>query len=275
VRRKPLQIKDLQSLAWPVAATRLVAERITVSQTKMELGRTMKITVKPRLALWLITAILACPDVQYASGQVAQSDAKVDRWEADIRKFEEQDRAEAPPKDAVLFVGSSSIRLWDLKKFFPELTTLNRGFGGSQIADVVQYADRIVAPYQPKLIVFYAGDNDLASGKSPETVAGDFAKFVELTHAKLPDTPIIYISIKPSMARWNLWDKAQHANHLIKQQVEADERLKYLDIAPLLLGADGMPNLEWYRDDKLHLNDKGYERWTEALRPLLGEKPAS
>jgi len=235
----------------------------------------MKIISYFTRSICLIAALLALPAQPFAWGQQPDAVAKPDRWEADIRKFEEQDRAAPPAADSVLFVGSSSIRLWELSKSFPNLRAINRGFGGSQVADVVQYADRIVFPYQPELIVFYAGDNDLASGKSPETVAADFASFMKMVHAKLPAKSVIFISIKPSVARWKLWDQAQRANDLIKQQADKDERLKLLDIGPLLLGDDGMPNTDLFREDKLHLNDKGYERWAKALGPLLAEKARS
>jgi lysophospholipase L1-like esterase len=204
-----------------------------------------------------------------------KAEDKPDRWEADIAKFEEQDRATPPIEKPILFVGSSSIRLWDLKKSFPDLPVINRGFGGSQISDVLQYTDRIVLPYRPKQIVFYAGDNDLASGKSAETVADDFTNFVARVHEALPKTPIVFITIKPSKSRWKLWDEAQSANRRIKTLAESDKLLTVLDIGPLLLGENGEPNTDLFRNDNLHLNDKGYERWTEALKPLLVEKPNS
>jgi lysophospholipase L1-like esterase len=196
-----------------------------------------------------------------------------DKWEADIRKFEEQDRATAPPPEPILFVGSSSIRLWDLKKSFSEFPAINRGFGGSQVSDVLRYTDRIVLPYHPKQIVFYAGDNDIASGKSPKEVADDFGKFVARVHEALPATPIVFISIKPSKARWKLWDQAQEANGLVKLQADADGRLEFLDIGPLLLGGDGLPDTDLFQPDFLHLNADGYQRWTKALEPLLVKTP--
>jgi lysophospholipase L1-like esterase len=220
-------------------------------------------------------ALCATLGVSLLQALACQADDPEQRWEADIQKFEEQDRQTPPVENPILFVGSSSIRLWDLKKSFPDLPAINRGFGGSQISDVLEYTDRIVLKYKPKQIVFYAGDNDLASGKTAGTVAEDFAKFASRVHAALPETPIVFITIKPSRARWKLWDEAQSANRRIKVQAEFDKLLTVLDIAPLILGDDGEPNLELFRDDKLHLNEKGYERLTEALKPLLAEKPKS
>jgi len=233
-------------------------------------------TEQNELGRWRAIAALAtfCAALMQ-SVSTGQAEDKPNRFEADIQKFEEQDRQTPPPDRPILFVGSSSIRLWDLQRSFPELPVINRGFGGSQISDVLQYTDRIVLRYKPKQIVFYAGDNDLASGKSAETVVEDFARFVARVHAALPETPIVFITIKPSKSRWKLWDEAQAANRRIKVQAEFDKLLTVLDIAPLILGDDGEPNLELFRDDKLHLNEKGYERLTEAVKPLLVETPKS
>ena len=139
-----------------------------------------------------------------------------DRWESAIRDFEAQDRKQPPAPDGIVFVGSSSIRLWKLTESFPGLEAINRGFGGSQLADSVRYADRIVTAYRPKLVVLYAGDNDLAAGRSPEQVFADFKHFVAKVHAALPKTRILYIGIKPSLSRWKLIDKIRDANRRIK-----------------------------------------------------------
>ncbi|MCX8036642.1 MAG: hypothetical protein N3D11_06250, partial [Candidatus Sumerlaeia bacterium] len=115
------------------------------------------------------------------------------QWEKDIRAFEEKDKAAPPAKQGILFIGSSSIRRWDLDKWFPNLGALNRGFGGSHISDSVAFTSRIVLPYQPRVIVFYSGDNDLQYGKSPETVCEDFKAFVRAVHSRLPHTRIVFI----------------------------------------------------------------------------------
>ncbi len=123
------------------------------------------------------------------------------RWESTIEKFEAQDKASPPPTGGALFIGSSSIRKWNLDKTFPDRKdTINRGFGGSQMADSAHYADRIAIPYKPRVIVVYAGDNDIAAGKSPQTVLADYQAFVKKIHAALPNTRIVYIAIKPSIA---------------------------------------------------------------------------
>jgi lysophospholipase L1-like esterase len=199
----------------------------------------------------------------------AEEKQDVSPWEKDIAAFEKRDREKAPPKHPVLFVGSSSIRRWSLSTFFPELPALNRGFGGSQMADVVHFAPRIVLKYEPRLIVLYAGDNDLAAGKTPQRVRDDFRDFVKIVHDKLPKVRIVFISIKPSLLRWALIDKIRKANALIEEECKKGERLVYLDIAPPMLGDDGKPRRELFADDGLHLNAKGYAVWAKHLKPYL------
>lgn len=196
-----------------------------------------------------------------------------DKWEKAIADFEAQDRQSPPPKDAILFVGSSSIRLWDLKKSFPDLPAINRGFGGSQMSDVVRYAGRIVTPYKPRAIVLYEGDNDLANGRKPEEVATDFDAFLKLVRADLPETPMIVIGCKPSPKRWALIDQQRTANRLLAERCKADGHCTFLDVERPMLGAGGEPRPELFVEDKLHLNDKGYELWAELLKPLLDSKP--
>ncbi len=193
------------------------------------------------------------------------------RWEETIRVFDEWDRKNSFASDAVLFVGSSSIRLWQTRECFEEFEVINRGFGGSQISDVNYFAKRIVLRYEPKVIVFYAGDNDVAAGKSAKRVFDDYMKFEKLVHKELGDTRIIFISIKPSRRRWSLWNVMNAANMMIKDFSMRDSRLFYFDGATPLLDSDGEPKVELFLDDKLHLNSKGYEVWTKLLRPIIKE----
>ena len=195
----------------------------------------------------------------------------VDRWEGAIRAFEKADAENPPEKGGVLFIGSSSIRMWDLPRYFPDLAATNRGFGGSQVADSLRYADRILLPYAPRTVVLYAGDNDVAAGKSPEQVADDFRRFVEKVHGRLPDTRVVYIAIKPSLARWKLVEPMRRANRLIHDQTEKSPHLAFVDVDGPMIGADGKPRRELFLDDGLHLNDAGYRLWTSLVRPALGE----
>jgi len=192
-----------------------------------------------------------------------------ERWEADIRAFEEKDRLQPPPKDAVLFVGSSSIRMWILGESFPRIKTINRGFGGSLIEDSVYYFDRLVLPYRPKLIVFYAGDNDIPAGKTPRKLLEDFKTFVKKVHTALPKTTILFISIKPSIQRWAFVEKMRQANRLIRRAIQSDKRMRYVDIGTPMIGEDGKPRKELFLEDGLHLNKEGYRLWTSILEPYL------
>lgn len=215
------------------------------------------------LSLLAWTACLLNP------GYRAEEKQDFSRWEKDIATFEKRDREKAPPKDPIVFVGSSSIRLWNLSKSFPGLPALNRGFGGSHMADVVHFAPRIVLKYEPRLIVLYAGDNDIAAGKTPERVRDDFRAFVKIVHDKLPKVRIVYICIKPSLRRWALIDKIRKANALVEAECKKEDRLVYLDIAPPMLGDDGKPRRELFAEDGLHLDTKGYAVWAERLKPYL------
>jgi lysophospholipase L1-like esterase len=217
------------------------------------------------------TALSASPPPATA-GQASSATPKPpakDRWEPAIRAFEAQDRKHPSIPGGIVFVGSSSIRLWKLAESFPGVEALNRGFGGSQLADSVRYADRIVIPYKPRLVVLYAGDNDLAAGKSPEQVSDDSHQFVAKVHAALPKTRILYIGIKPSLSRWKLIDKIRDANRRIKDFAATDPRLVFIDVEQSILGPDGKPRPELFQPDGLHLNATGYRVWAELVRPYL------
>jgi heat shock protein HslJ len=194
---------------------------------------------------------------------------RLKKWEKAISQFEQYDSKNSFPKDAVLFVGSSSIKHWATAKSFSDLAVINRGFGGSTIYDVNLFTDRIVIKYRPKVIVFYAGDNDIASNTPPEVVAQNYREFVKKINEALPETRIIFISIKPSKARWSLWPKMQQANSLIKQYCRKDKKLYYLDLATPLLNKDGKPDDNFFVEDKLHLSEKGYAVWTKLLKEQL------
>ncbi len=198
--------------------------------------------------------------------------ATADRWESDIAAYEAMDRKSPPVQDGIVFIGSSSVRLWDVRKSFPDLPVVNRGFGGSQLADSVRYADRILIPYRPKTVVLYAGDNDLAAGKSPEQVLADYKAFAAKVHDALPDTRIVYVAVKPSPKRWALIEKIRETNRLIRAAAEQDPRQVFVDVEKPMLTAEGQPRAELYRADELHLNEEGYKLWTELVRPHLEKK---
>jgi lysophospholipase L1-like esterase len=182
------------------------------------------------------------------------------RWERTIRAFETADSQSPPPPGAVLFVGSSSIRLWKtLPHDFPQYRVINRGFGGSQIADCTYFADRIVIPYQPSAIILHAGSNDLAAGKTPKRVFADFTEFVEKVRSALPATPIAFLSINPTPARWALAEKQKETNRLIRNYMAGKKGLAFIDLWEALLGPDGRPRADLHIADHLHPNAAGYK----------------
>ncbi|MGA7931100.1 MAG: SGNH/GDSL hydrolase family protein [Candidatus Sulfotelmatobacter sp.] len=193
-------------------------------------------------------------------------------WGSQISAYEKADRLNPPKAGVIVFTGSSSIRFWDsLANDMKPLEVINRGFGGSQIAQVNQYASRIVLPYRPRAVVLYAGDNDLSwpSSKTPEQVFGDFRQFVEIIHTQLPETWIYYISIKPSIRRWSNWGKFQKANGLIADYIRTQPRVQFIDVDAAMLDAQGKPRRELFRWDGLHMNAKGYAVWTSIIKPVL------
>jgi lysophospholipase L1-like esterase len=221
------------------------------------------------IAVLALAAWLGLP----AAVRTARAVDAADPWEGEISAFERLDRQTPPPAEPILFVGSSSIRFWDLKKSFPDLPAINRGFGGSTVADVLRNVDRLVLKYKPPVIVFYSGDNDIAGGKTPEQVSADFAALLKRIRAELPQTRVIFLPTKPSNLRWKLVEKMRDSNARIKALAADDPLLIYVDVATPLLGADGKPRAELFRLDGLHLNDEGYELWTSIVKPYLEPKP--
>lgn len=184
----------------------------------------------------------------------------------EIRAFEEQDRQAMPEPGAILFVGSSSIRMWtDLAKDFPDARVIDRGFGGSQIREVTGYVDRIVKPYRPSAIVLYAGDNDLAAGRTPQQVVEDFQSFVYRVRQDLPDVRIEFVSIKPSPARAQLIDAMREANRRVALYCSMLAKVGFIDVFTPMLDEEGKPRAELFGPDGLHMNRKGYDLWKEAI----------
>ena len=197
-------------------------------------------------------------------------DTAFTKWEKEIGAIEAKIKSGESQQGSILFVGSSSIRLWNLKESFPDRATSNHGFGGSQMVDSVQFFERIVAPVKPSIIIVYAGDNDIAQKKTPQVVDEDFARFVAKVEEQLPDCrKVIYVAIKPSVKRWALADTIKATNQLIQTRCESNDRLHYLDIWTPMLDSDEQPRPELLLEDGLHMNHDGYQIWNDALEPLL------
>ena len=230
--------------------------------------------IRRSVTLLALFGLLAVPGV--LSRQLVAQNAQ-DRWEPAIKKFEEADKLSPPPQNAIVFIGASSIVRWNFSESFPELgaQAINRGFGGSLAADSTRYADRIVIPYKPRMVVFYAGDNDVEANHTPQQIADDFAAFEGKVHAALPETQIVFISIKPSIRRFPWIEQIKGANALVRQYCATRPHLTFVDIVPQMLGPDGKPRKELLVEDGLHMTPAGYRIWNDALRPVLQSTRAS
>lgn len=184
--------------------------------------------------------------------------------------MEAADQTNPPPKNAVLFAGSSTIRLWSaLAKDFPEVPVINRGFGGSEILDSTHFADRIIIPAAPRQIMFRAGGNDLQAGKTPAEVFADFKEFVTTIHAKLPKTEIVFMSWNNTPSRWHSAQRERTLDKLVTNYAKTEPRVKFLDTAEVALDANDKPRAELFRSDRLHFNAEGYKLLAEKVRPYL------
>ncbi|MDZ7605773.1 MAG: SGNH/GDSL hydrolase family protein [Cyclobacteriaceae bacterium] len=195
----------------------------------------------------------------------------LNRFDAEIRKFEIEDSISGIKKGAILFTGSSSIRMWKtLEADMAPLKVLNRGFGGSTIPEVTHYADRIILPYRPDIIVLYCGENDISNDQTTsEEVFMSFKEFHKYLRKNLPKTQLYYISMKPSVLRWKYWPKVNEANLKIEAFIKRRKNYHYIDTATKMLDSDGMVFQDIFIQDNLHMNEKGYAIWTEVIKPEL------
>jgi len=196
------------------------------------------------------------------------SDSNPHRFIDEIEAFEVWDSKNSYPKNSILFIGSSSIRFWKTSLAFPDVKIINRGFGGSEISDINYFYNRIVRPYVAEEIFLYAGDNDIARGKTVDQVFEDYLDFVKKVQSDFPETKITFISIKPSKSRWDKWPKMKKVNAMIKNYAEKKDKLEYADLASPLINSEGnLKNV--FIQDGLHLNQFGYSLWQKALAPSL------
>lgn len=218
----------------------------------------------------MFAGLLACgvmPGWVAAGGLPAEQ-----RWQAELAAFAAEDRLQPSPAGGVLFVGSSTIRLWStLASDFPEQSpVLRRGFGGSRLADCADLTHRLVWPYQPRLVVLYAGENDLAEGAQPMELLGHFVRFAQQVHVALPATRVAFVSCKPSPSRLVLLPAMREVNLLIQTHVQwVRDRLDFIDVHSAMLRSDGVPRPELFLSDQLHLNAEGYALWRQIISAHL------
>jgi lysophospholipase L1-like esterase len=196
------------------------------------------------------------------------------RWEPAIQKFEEADTLNPPAKGGIVFYGASSIVRWNLDESFPDLkgVAVNRGFGGSDMADAARYASRVVIPRAPSVIVLYPGENDVARGVTAETVGAVFRRFYDTVHGALPRARLVAIGLKPTPVRWQFIDEMRKANTLIRAYCEGHANCVYIDVHPDMIGADGKPRPELFVADGEHMTPEGYKIWNRLVRPYLASK---
>lgn len=218
-------------------------------------------------SLYLLTILFFIHTSSFAQSEVKNPDPH--RFKGEISNFEMWDAKNSFPKHGILFVGSSSIRFWESHNAFPDLPILNRGFGGAEISDVLFYYDQVIGKYDPSVIVFYAGDNDIADHKPAEQVFADYTNLTTRILHDFPRVKVIYLPIKPSSSRWELWGKMAEVNRRVEAYNKQNDRLHYIDTATPLLGADGKPIDSLFRDDHLHLKPAGYAIWNAKLKPEL------
>ncbi|HNP21599.1 MAG TPA: GDSL-type esterase/lipase family protein [Panacibacter sp.] len=190
----------------------------------------------------------------------------------DIAAFKKADALKFPPKHAILFVGSSSFTKWtDVQDYFPGYTIINRGFGGSTLPDVIRYAGQVIYPYQPKEIVIYCGENDVASSDTvtAQIVFERFKQLFGMIRTNLPKTKVVFISLKPSPSRWKMQDRVTAANKLISAYINNQKNAMFIDVYHKMLGADGLPLPGIFIEDSLHMNAQGYAIWKKEIEPVL------
>lgn len=204
-------------------------------------------------------------------------DYPLNRYESQIRVYEKRDSIAPPTKGRTLFVGSSSISNWKtLDADLAPLPVLNRGFGGSTTPELIHYCNRIILPYEPKIVMIYAGENDFGSAKpiTPAQVALAYKELVTIIQKRLATSRIGFISIKPSPNRWSRWPRMQETNRLIQQYIQTDKRLFYVDVSQAMLGPNGRPKPELFLADSLHMTPKGYKIWTDIIKPVVQQMAA-
>lgn len=204
-----------------------------------------------------------------ADGQTA---APENRFEKTVQMYEAADKAEPPPKGAILLVGDSQFFRWKtLSEDLPEYTIINRGIDSFQFSDILHFFDRIVLPYKPRMIVLHVGGNDVHNGKTAERVLADFKTFVTKVRAVQPNIPIAFSSITPGPGRWDEAERRKQTNQLIKDYIAARKDLHFIDLWDAMLTPDGQPREELWVADRIHPNHEGYLLRVKIMRPLLGK----
>ncbi len=230
----------------------------------------MKTTGKTLFTASAFLLVLVQGAARHAAWPLQQPSAT--RFQHEIDTFLEEDKVDPPPRHAILFIGSSIFREWEnLTERMAPLPVFNRAFGGSRTADVLYYMDKIVLPYEPKIIVYYCGSNDVNAGEKADAIFGRFSEFVERVHAKLPRTRIFFVSINRAPQKQDRWDIVDEANRQVRAYCKTDQRLGYIDVNPALFDRKGNPRLELYQEDRLHFKPQAYVEFTTIVKPIIAK----
>lgn len=224
---------------------------------------------RPSLPAGLLASAMLVASAPSLSAQVADPDPH--RFDSAFVQFERWDEQNSYPRNAVLFTGSSSIVRWNTAESFPNMPIINRGFGGSQASDVPSRVAEGVTKYDPSVVVYYEGDNDVAAGKGAEQIFEDVKEFTEAVLAFDPSTWVVLLSVKPSPLRWEQWPVMQDTNELMRRYAEAMPTVEYVDVGTAMLGDDGQPRPELYVADRLHMTPAGYVIWNRIVGPVLAD----
>jgi lysophospholipase L1-like esterase len=244
--------------------------RLWIMAARLYTPLTTKTTCRKK-ALLLVTLVLSTLAVHpFAPGQGVASTPIEGRFASEIRAFLKEDSLAPPPKHAILFVGSSIFRLWDhLKEDMAPLPVFNRAFGGSQTSDLLDRMDRIVFPYEPEIIVYYCGSNDVNAGRGADSIFLGFKRFAERAAERLPGTKIFYVSINRAPQKKERWNIVDSANTLARTYCERTPNRWFVDVNPVLFDASGNPRVDYYQADMLHLREQAYVGFAAAIKPLL------
>lgn len=219
-------------------------------------------------SLILLIVIFGC------SPKFTQYEEAAKSWEPEIQKLEELDKTEKDPENAILFIGSSSIRLWDnIANDMAPYPVIQRGYGGAKFSDLIFYTDRLVYPHNFRaLVVFVANDiSNTPEDKTPEEILRLYKEVVRVVRVKNPQKPIFFVEITPTNSRWEVWDQTKKANELVKKYSEKKRNLHFIETAESFIGADGKPQTELFRNDQLHLKQVGYDIWAKRIKSKLDE----
>ena len=224
-----------------------------------------------RAALLPILLIAATAPLPVATARTTPNADPAFPFAREVEAFARANASGPALRDATLFIGSSSIRLWDIAGSFSGIATVNRGFGGATTPDVLHYYPRLIPPTPPRAVIVYVGENDLAGGASPPDVARNLVTLLRRLRADYPRARIACLSLKPSPIRWTLWPKMAEVNRIVATRTRM-LRVDMLDVGTVLLATDGLPDASLFNADGLHMNPQGYRRWTRLVTNWLRQE---